>query len=217
MSAAGVREGSKVNVPAPKPPSVDSSLHRLALLALLAPAGVLVGHALTYLIVLPDPARRAAVLAASGHAWWAVGAPTSAALAGGGITLVIACLLRSEGSGRQSRREFSRWLRPRLASSQLLLFTALEAIERVVAGHALSDPRHHEIVAHGVIAQLIVAFIVTELCWCLALTLDVMCAHTAQPNALPLLDSVVAFASRLEPHEHGPGRTFRARAPPLPR
>lgn len=189
---------------------------RLALLVLLAPAGVLVGHALTYLMVLPDPARRAAVLAASGHAWWAVGAPMSTALAGGGITLLIACLLNRDRGGGQSRHEFSYWLGRRLASAQLLLFAALETVERVVAGHSLSDPHYHEIVEHGVIGQLIVALIVTGLCWSFALTLDLVCAHKAEPDALPVLVSVVAFASRPEPRKHRLGHTFGARAPPLP-
>ena len=132
------------------------------------------------------------------------------------MTLVIACLLSSGRGGRQSRHEFSNWLGPRLASSQLLLFAALETVERVVAGHSLSDPHYHEIVEHGVIAQLIVAFIVTGLCWSLALTLDLVCAHKAQPDPLPVLVSVVAFASHPERRKHGLGHTFGARAPPLP-
>jgi hypothetical protein len=188
---------------------------KLGLLVLLAPVGMLVGHALTYLIVLPDPVERAGELAASGHVWLEFAVPAAVVLAtAAAIVLTVGYLRRPSDDGR-FRRELAAWLGPRLAACQLGLFFAVETAERLVAGHALSAGIYHEVVEHGALGQLLVALTITGLCWCLALFLDVACARIARPRGLPMAGHV-AIGYRQPYHDRGQARSFAARAPPLP-
>jgi hypothetical protein len=189
-------------------------LFRLGVLALLVPAGVLCGHVLTYLLAIPDPVRRAAVLADTGHAWWAPAVLVGAVLAVGGILWVLAGRL-SEAGGDPRGRDLAGWLAPRLAAWQIVLFTAIEVTERILTGHALSDLIRHEIVEHGVLAQVVVAVALTAVLWCLALTVELVCAAIDRPRLQPPARPVRLVRGAVElPPRHLRGH-LRTRAPPL--
>jgi hypothetical protein len=189
-------------------------LLRVGALALIAPAGVLIGHALTYLLAVPDPAERAVLLAVSGHGWWALGTVVGTVLATAGAGLFLTTLLRRPPDGGGFRRALSRWLWPRLAACQLGLFVVIETVERAIAGSPLSGDLYHQVVEHGAFGQLVVALAITGLCWCLTLATDLACVVITQeppPHAVELIPSA---PNRVLP----PRRCHRradARAPPL--
>lgn len=190
-------------------------LFRVGVVALLAPAGVLCGHGLTYLLAIPDPVRRAAVLAETVHEWWASAVPIGAVLAVGAIFWVLAGGLRLDVGSAPQRKDVAAWLAPRLALCQLALFAVVEAAERIVTGHPVSGLLNHELIEHGVLAQVVVALALTAACWCLMLTVELACAVIDLPRMRPRARSMPAI---------GPGRgrpqrrlccPLGARAPPL--
>jgi len=188
-------------------------LLRAGVVALIAPAGVMIGHALTYLLAVPDPAERAAVMAASGHQWWKLGTVVGPALAAAGLVVLIIAILRRPPDGGRFRRELGRWLLPRLAAGQLSLFLVIETAERAFVGDPVSGDLYHEIIEHGVLAQTVVALVVTGLCWCLALAVDRACVAIARV-AVPSPVGLPATArSLLHPARVRRG-LLNARAPP---
>jgi hypothetical protein len=189
-------------------------LFRAGVLALIAPAGVQIGHALTYLLAVPNPAERAAVLAASGHGWLTLGTVAGTVLGAAGAGVLLTALLRRPPDGGRFRRELSRWLWPRLAACQLGLFAIVEATERALAGDPLGGDLYHQIIEHGVVAQLVVALAITGLFWCLTLAIDLACTVITReplPIAVELIPS--APGRRLAPRVDR--RRAEARAPPL--
>ena len=133
------------------------------LLAGMALGGVVAGHAVAYIAAIPSPAARHHVLAETGHGYWrvAVAAALGASLfAAGSIALRHA---RAGAEGRARRADVCRWLAPRLAAVQILLFLAAEATERVVAGVPLAECLHEGLLLWGPLAQVLVALLATVL------------------------------------------------------
>jgi hypothetical protein len=189
-------------------------LLRAGVLALIAPAGVQVGHALTYLLAVPDSAERAVVLAVSGHGWWTLGTVVGTVLAAAGAVVFLTIVLRRPPDGGRFRRELSRWLWPRLAACQLGLFAVIETAERAVAGDPLGGDLYHQIIEHGIFAQLVVALAITGLFWCLTLAIDLACAViTGVP--LPLAVELIPSAPGRGLPPRVCHRQADARAPPL--
>jgi hypothetical protein len=187
---------------------------RVGLVALLAPAGVLCGHELTYLLAIPDPDRRATMLGETGHGWWAAAVPVGAALAVAAIVWVLTGCLRCDDGDRLPDRETASWLISRLAACQLVLFIAIETVERLATGHALGDLAHHELVEHGVFGQIVVALLLTASCWCLAVAVELVCARTGRPSPhVPARGVPFAGRESASPRSR-PRRPWGARAPP---
>jgi hypothetical protein len=132
-------------------------------LAGMALGGAVAGHCLAYLVAIPSHEARHVVLAETGHGYWpvaAVAALAASLFAAGWVALRHA---RAGVAGRSRTRDVSRWLAPRLAAVQLLLFLAAEATERVVAGVPLAHLLHEGLLAWGLLAQLVVALLLTLL------------------------------------------------------
>lgn len=188
-------------------------LLRAGVVALIAPAGVMIGHALTYLLAVPDPAERAAVMAESGHQWWKLGTVVGPALAAAGVVVLMVAILRRPPDGGGFRRELSRWLGTRLAACQLSLFFVIETAERAVAGDPFSGNLYNEIIEHGVLAQVVVALVVTGLCWSLALAVDLACVALVREPVPAAVGITPSALSRVHP-PWVRRRLIDARAPP---
>ncbi|MEX2459223.1 MAG: hypothetical protein WD770_09585, partial [Actinomycetota bacterium] len=124
-----------------------------AAVVLTSAAGLFAGHALDYLLSVPDPSRRHAVLHATGHAYL----PDALVAAGAaGVVGLLAALVfgfrrgRAGGAGLGWRRSALR-----LAVLQTAAFVALEVSERLVAG-ASFGPAFLRILGLGLLLQLIV-------------------------------------------------------------
>src|SRR5215208_684323 len=107
-------------------------------LAGAAVTGAVVGHGLAYALAVPEPGRRLAVLAGSGHAYW------SAAIAAA-IVLGLASL------GATLARDFSAGLRPGGR-------TAVEPLGRL-AGRLALLPVTGRLLLTGIAVQLLVAVV----------------------------------------------------------
>lgn len=188
-------------------------LLRAGVVALIAPGGVMIGHSLTYLLALPDPAERAAVMAASSHEWWRLGTVVGPVLAAAAVAVLMVTILRRPPDGGRFRRELSRWLWPRMAAFQLSLFVVIETVERAIAGDPLSGNLYHETIEHGVLAQVIVASVVTGLCWSLALAVDLACVALAREPVPAAVGITPPAFSRVHPPLVR-RRPVNARAPP---
>lgn len=151
----------------------------------LAFTGVLLGHALTYRIVLPDAHDRAAELARSGHSY--VGGANVLGLVAAVVALSVLFLGRLvRTSGANPRDTF--W---RLCGFQLGAFGAMEVLERIGSGSDLHDLV--PLVLVGVPAQLLVAAVVTfAVRWVLRAATRV--AASVACGALPAPDPHVVVA-----------------------
>jgi hypothetical protein len=127
-------------------------------LAGAAVAGAVIGHGLASALAVPEPGRRLAVLAGSGHAYW------SAAIA-------AAIVLGLGSLGTTLARSFNAGLRPgdrpagepvgrlagRLALLQVAIYLVQELIERAAAGVPLGGPVNGRLLLTGIAVQLLVA------------------------------------------------------------
>jgi hypothetical protein len=119
-----------------------------------AVAGLLLGHALSYAIAIPDPHHRDLVLSQSGHAYLQpLGQAALIVLLAAVVTVVVrACSRRRE----QATERFG-VLAGTLAAIQVGAFVGQEVVERLVAGSPLAGLAHDHVLAVGLAAQVVVA------------------------------------------------------------
>lgn len=156
-------------------------------LALLAFAGLLGGHLLSYAIVAPHGHERAELLQATGHGMpdlfgpLAMSALIAAAVGFIGLQLRVG----DGGSGRTpaARLALALW------AMQTLGFVALEASERVLSSHPIGDLWHEPAFLVGLVAQLLVAVAGSLLLAALRRTAEAIRRFLswAPPSGAPLL------------------------------
>src|SRR5438876_436490 len=125
-------------------------------------AGVVVGHALVYLVAFPAAVIRQQVLAVAGHSYWAAAVGLAIVCASVSVVTTIA---RHVGRGfrgerpRSTRQRYGQALL-RLGTLQSAVFVLQEYLERLHTGAPLSGLFHDGFLAIGVAAQLLVATVV---------------------------------------------------------
>lgn len=127
-------------------------------LAGAAVAGAVIGHGLAYALAVPEPGRRLAVLAGSGHAYWsaAIAAAIVLGLASLGATLARSFRAGLRPGGRTAAEPLGR-LAARLALLQTTIYLLQELIERAAAGVPLGGPVNGRLLLTGIAVQLLVA------------------------------------------------------------
>ena len=111
----------------------------------LAAGGVAVAHVLAFLLVAPDPARRAAMLEATGHGAW----PLVVSLAVGGVVAGLAGFAVRRGrEARTPLRPLFGGILVRLAVLQVVGFVVLETLERLA--------RHDAVEVLGLLSEPVV-------------------------------------------------------------
>jgi hypothetical protein len=182
----------------------------------VAVAGAVIGHMVAYVLAVPEPTVRVALLGATGHAYWTAAIAAATVL---GLASLVATLGRRFRAGLLAGRpQPAERLGPvaaQLASFQIAIYLVQEALERLEAGiapHALLDGR---LLVTGVVVQSAIALLLAAL-----VTLAGRAAEAVgralrgspgrrQRTGLPpLLDLVVAWPSRLLAAGRG------SRAPP---
>jgi hypothetical protein len=144
----------------------DDAKRRLPVAA-VAVAGVVVGHVITYALLVPRPSDRAAVLRDTGHAYFPVA--LQAALLLGAVSLGSWFLRAVTGRDRSPVRPST--LFGRLARLQVTGFAAMEVVERVASGTPLIElVRDHVVV--GLAVQLLLAWLAARLLAALTRTAD---------------------------------------------
>jgi hypothetical protein len=188
--------------------------HRLPLTG-VAVAGAVVGHMVAYVLAVPSPTVRVALLGATGHAYWTQAIAAASVL---GLASLAATLRRRFRAGRLSGPpqpgEHLGRLAAQLAGFQVAIYLVQEALERLEAGipaHALLDGR---LLGIGVAVQAAIALALAVL-----LTLAGRVAEAAgralrprprraEPAGSAVADLVAAWLSRLLAAGRG------SRAPP---
>lgn len=177
----------------------------------LALGGVVLGHAITYGLLVPDTHARAGALAATGHGYLA-------ALERVGLTAVLIALAATF-LGRLARRDGSDApglgaILGRVTAFQLTAFAALEVAERLGAGASLQDLP--AVLSVGLVAQAIIALVaalvlrsVLRLATAAALVLGAARSPLSRPVlalTLPAAPQGLHPAHRLLPESRGPPR-----------
>ena len=161
----------------------------------------MVGHTVAYVLAVPEPTARVALLGATGHAYWTEA--IAAALVLGLVSL--AATLRSQfraglSPGRPVPGESVAGVAGRLAGFQVAIYLVQETLERLEAGvppHTLG-----RLLVVGVVVQVAIAALLT-----LLLTLAGRAAEAVgralrrvprrEATEPKLVDLVVAWPSRL--------------------
>jgi hypothetical protein len=134
-----------------------ATLRRLPL-AGAAVAGAVAGHALAYVLTVPETGPRLALLAATGHAYWP--AAIAAALVLGLVSLGATVTGRFRAGLRpgpaRPAEPLSR-LAVRLALLQIAIFLVQEVLERAAAGAPLATLLDARLLAAGMLVQILVA------------------------------------------------------------
>jgi hypothetical protein len=188
--------------------------HRLPLTG-VAVAGAVVGHMVAYVLAVPSPTVRVALLGATGHAYWTAAIAAASVL---GLASLAATLRRRFRAGLlASRPQPSDRLgrvAGQLAGFQLAIYLVQETLERLEAGipaHALLDGR---LLVTGVVVQTAIALALAVLLVAAGRVAEAAGRalrprpRRVEPAGRPVVDLVVAWPSRLLAAGRG------SRAPP---
>ncbi len=121
-----------------------------------AVAGLVLAHALSYAIAVPDPYHRDLLLHRTGHDYLPAFGQVALMLFVAGVAAVV-----FRASGRHAGATTSHRFAPlatRLALVQVGAFMVQEVTERLLAGSGLHDLGHGHVFIVGVAAQIAVAF-----------------------------------------------------------
>ena len=189
--------------------------HRLPLTG-VAVAGAVVGHMVAYVLAVPEPTIRVALLGATGHAYWTAAIAAALVL---GVASLAATLGRRFRAGLLASRpqpgEPLGRVAAQLAGFQVAIYLVQETLERLEAGIAPQALLDRRLLVIGVVVQSAIALLLAAL-----VTLAGRAAEAVgralrgspgrrQRTGLPpLLDLVVAWPSRLLAAGRG------SRAPP---
>jgi hypothetical protein len=180
-----------------------------------AAAGLLLGHAISYLLVVPDPYHRDLVLQRTGHEYLPMAGQAA-------VVLVLGALAALLARGWTARRDRDPGgfgsLVALLGMVQVTAFVGQEVVERLVSRVPLHTLGHDHLLATGIGVQLVVALVGAAALWWLArvsvrIAESVRGARTGRPR--PAL--AMAARSTADVPRAGIARTPRSpRAPPLP-
>jgi hypothetical protein len=170
----------------------------------VAVAGAVLGHMVAYVLAVPSPTVRVALLGATGHAYWTAAIAAASVL---GLASLAATLQRRFRAGLlASRPQPSDRLgrvAAQLAGFQVAIYLVQETLERLEAGipaHALLDGR---LLVTGVVVQTAIALVLAVLLTVVGRVAEAAGRalrprpRRAEPTGLPVVDLVVAWPSRL--------------------
>jgi hypothetical protein len=116
--------------------------------------GLIVGHLLSYLIAIPDPARRAVVLAQSGHAYLHLAGDVTVVLAfAAAVTVGLRAVAERDGTDLPSTAHLA-W---RLGALQAGAFISMELGERLVSGSGFGELFADHLFGIGILVQVVIA------------------------------------------------------------
>jgi hypothetical protein len=177
--------------------------HRLPLTG-VAVAGAVVGHMVAYVLAVPSPTVRVALLGATGHAYWTAAIAAAVVL---GLASLAATLRRRFRAGLLASRpqpadRLGR-VAGQLAGFQVAIYLVQETLERLEVGipaHALLDGR---LLVTGVVVQSAIAVVLAVLLTVVGRVAEAVGRalrprpRRVEPAGRPVVDLVVAWPSRL--------------------
>ncbi|HET9006389.1 MAG TPA: hypothetical protein VFQ04_06715 [Actinomycetes bacterium] len=124
----------------------------------VAVAGAVVGHMLAYLLAVPEPSARVALLGATGHAYWTAAIAAAVVL---GLASLASTVWRRFRAGLDRTRpqpgQSVGRLAAQLAGFQLAIYVVQEVLERLEAGVAVQALLDGHLLTVGVVVQVGIA------------------------------------------------------------
>ena len=176
-----------------------------------AAAGLVLGHALAYLIAIPDPHQRVFALQRTGHAYLpALDQAVLMLVVAGMAAVVVRAFARTD----DRTERFGRLARV-LVVAQTCAFAAQEVLERLVSGAPLGGLAHDHILVTGIAVQIVVAIVAAGILWLFARTATRLAAVVAARTRLPRVRVVFALpVTARRPHAPLFATAGSVRAPP---
>ena len=188
--------------------------HRLPLTG-VAVAGAVVGHMVAYVLAVPSPTVRVALLGATGHAYWTAAIAAASVLGFASLAATLGRRFRAGLlAGRPQPGERLGRVAAQLAGFQVAIYLVQETLERLEAAipaHALLDGR---LLVTGVVVQTAIALVLAVLLAVAGRAAEAVGRalrprpRRVEPTSLPVVEVVVAWPSRLLAAGRG------SRAPP---
>ena len=177
-----------------------------------AAAGLVLGHALAYLIAIPDPHQRVFALQRTGHAYLPALDQAVLMLMVAGVGAVVVRAFSHPDRGATDR--FGRLARV-LVVAQTCAFAAQEVLERLVSRAPLGGLAHDHILVTGIAVQIVVAIVAASILWLFARTATRLAAVVAARASLPRVRVVFALpVTARRPHAPLFATAGSVRAPP---
>jgi len=174
--------------------------------------GLIVGHLLSYLIAIPDPARRAVVLAHSGHAYLHLAGDVAVIL---GFASAVTVGLRATAERDATDRSSAARLALRLGALQAGAFIAMELGERLVSGIGFGELFADHLFGIGIVVQLAIAGVGALLLrWIGRVAVRIVEALARPPRLRPAGTRLLRRTSSRRPR-FAFAASISARAPPL--
>jgi hypothetical protein len=175
--------------------------------------GLIVGHLFSYLIAIPDPARRTLVLAHSGHAYLHLAGDVAVILgSAAAVTVGLRAVARRDATDLPSAAHLA-W---RLGSLQAGAFIAMELGERLVSGNGFGELFNSPLFGIGIVVQLGIAAIGAVLLrWIWHVSVRIADALVRPPRRRPADPLWVRPEYSRNPRPAFAG-ILSARGPPLP-
>lgn len=176
-----------------------------------AAAGLVLGHALAYLIAIPDPHHRAFALQRTGHAYLPALDQAVLMLLVAGMAAVV---VRAFAGTDDRTQRFGR-LATVLVVAQTCGFAAQEVLERLVSHAPLGGLAHDHILVTGIAVQVVVAIVAAAILWLFARTATRLAAVVSARASLPRVRVVFALpVTARRPHALLFATAGSVRAPP---
>ena len=177
-----------------------------------AAAGLVLGHALAYLIAIPDPHERGFALQRAGHAYLPALDQAAMMLAIAGVAAVVVRAFARKGD--EATERLGR-LAALLVLVQTSAFAGQEVLERLVSSAPLGELAHDQILVIGVLVQVLVAIVAAGVLWLLARTSSRLAATSVSHIRLPRKRTGLALpVTERRPHALLFATARSIRAPP---
>jgi hypothetical protein len=176
-----------------------------------AAAGLVLGHALAYLIAIPDPHQRVFALQRTGHEYLPALDQAVLMLVVAGMAAVV---IRAFAHTGDRTERFGRLARV-LVVAQTSAFAAQEVLERLVSRAPLGGLAHDHILVTGIAVQVVVAIVAAGILWLFARTATRLAAVVTARPRLPRVRVVFALpVTARRPHAPLFATAGSVRAPP---
>lgn len=176
-----------------------------------AAAGLVLGHALAYLIAIPDPHQRVFALQRTGHAYLPALDQAVLMLVVAGMAAVV---VRAFAHSGDRTERFGRLARV-LVVAQTCAFAAQEVLERLISRAPLGGLAHDHILVTGIAVQIVVAIVAASILWLFARTATRLATVVAARASLPRARVVFALpVTARRPHAPLFATAGSVRAPP---
>jgi hypothetical protein len=159
--------------------------------------GLLVGHALSYIVAVPDPHHRDLVLSRTGHGYLPTFAEIALVLTLAGAASLVGRVWHRGASGEPAYGAIA----ARLVALQVVAFAGQEITERLVAHVPLGELLRDHVLVIGVLTQVVVALVGASILRLLATTTERVATRArtldrSRPALLAVVEPVTVAPTR---------------------